>query len=882
MASPETNVHDFSIPIYIDERNGLPRTGEAVRIGVPLCRGCVREAVDVVVTDEHGTAVPHQARVLARWSDRSIKWLLVDAVTPVSSLARTTLFVGPRSSARMDDPASPPELRVAKRSGGVSVDTGCAQFEILEGHAGPLASVVIGKTCVLGPSGSALRLRGVDGTTYSAVVDRLDIEELGPLRAAVVTEGWFRAARRDAPLHFKTRLTFIAGSAAVRLDLQVRNTRPAVHPGGTWDLGDPGSWYFRDLTVTLEPGGAIRALRWYAERQSDEREQAEAPWIVYQDSSGGENWNSLNHVDHQMAATVSFRGYRVSGGAGAQEHLLAEGHRAMPCLTLVSDDTWMAAGTTDFWQNFPKALRWRDGALHIGVFPAETQKPFELQGGEQKRHTVLLDFGKGPLRPLIAELQHPAAVWVDPSWIETTRAITWFTAQSGGDHARYADYVHHIIEGPHAFVSKREIIDEYGWRNFGDLFADHEAVGAADPARFISHYNNQYDFLYGAFVHFERSGDPRWRQLLEDAARHAIDVDIYHTERDKAAFNGGLFWHTDHYLPAVTCTHRTYSRRNGPSGTYGGGPSNEHNYTSGLLHYYYLTGDPDAADAVRDLAEWVIGMDDGARTLYAVADSGPTGGASKTLEAAFHHPGRGAGNSINALIDAYTLSRRHAYLAKAEEIIQRCVHPADDITSLRLDDPEHRWSYLVFFQVLGKYLAMKVETGETDYAFHHARESLLHYAAWIADNEVPYKDVLHKVEIPTETWPAHDVRKSHVLHVAAEYASGPQRDTLRQRADFFFERCLTDLVTFSTAYVTRPLVILCVHGAMHDYFRKYPTAAVECPPHNHDFGSPDAFVPQRARARSALASKVAVLTQELRRIAKDRLYSLRAWTRRTG
>jgi hypothetical protein len=879
-------VHQFNIPIYIEERHGLQRKAEAVRIGVPMSRGLVRDTAEVVVTDETETVVPHQTKVLARWSDRSIKWLLVDAVAHVPPFARTTLFVRPASSFRTDGRATQPDLRVNKRTDGISVDTGCAQFDILEAHAGPLASVVIGTTDVLGPSGSVIRLRGDDGTVYSPVVDRLDIEEIGPFRATIVNEGWLRAAGRIAPMRFKTRLAFVAGSAAVRLELQLRNARPALHPGGTWDLGDPGSWFFRDLTLTLEPGGSVSALRWYAEQPSDEREQTEAPWTLYQDSSGGENWSSLNHVDHQMSATVSFRGYRVSGGASGgaagSETLLTEGDRATPCLTLVSGDTWVAAATKDFWQNFPKALRWRDGALQIGVFPAETRKSFEMQGGEQKRHTILLDFGKLPQPPSIAALQHPAEVWVAPAWIETTHAIAWFTAQSDADHAQYADYIHHIIEGPHSFVSKREIIDEYGWRNFGDLFADHEAVHGPVPGRFISHYNNQYDFLYGAFVHFERSGDPRWRQLLEDGARHAIDVDIYHTQHDKSAFNGGLFWHTDHYLPAATCTHRTYSRKNGPPGSYGGGPSNEHNYTSGLLHYYYLTGDPEAADAVGELAEWVMGMDDGARTLFAVVDSGPTGGASKTLEPTFHHPGRGAGNSINALLDAYTLLRRHAYLVKAEEIIQRCVHPADDIAALRLDDPEHRWSYLVFFQVLGKYLAIKVEIGETDFAFHHARESLLHYAAWIADNEVPYKDVLHKVEIPTETWPAHDVRKSHVLHVAAEYAGDPQRDALRQRADFFFERCLTDLLTFATAYVTRPLVILCVYGGVHDYFRRYGAARVEYPEHNHDFGSPEAFVPQRARLRSALAFKTRVVTTELTRIVKDRLYRLRAWAGRAG
>ena len=48
---------------------------------------------------------------------------------------------------------------------------------------------------------------------------------------------------------------------------------------------------------------------------------------------------------------------------------------------------------------------------------------------------------------------------------------------------------------------------------------------------------------------------------------------------------------------------------------------------------------------------------------------------------------------------------------------------------------EHRWSYTVFLQVLGKYLDMKTEAGVTDWMFSYARESLLHYARWIARYE---------------------------------------------------------------------------------------------------------------------------------------------------
>lgn len=93
-------------------------------------------------------------------------------------------------------------------------------------------------------------------------------------------------------------------------------------------------------------------------------------------------------------------------------------------------------------------------------------------------------------------------------------------------------------------------------------------------------------------------------------------------------------------------------------------------------------------------------------------------------------------------MDAYRISGARLYLAKAEELLERCIHPNDHIDSFRLDDAEYRWSYLVFLQIVGKYLNLKRELGEIDYHYCYARESLLAYASWMDKNERPYKEIL--------------------------------------------------------------------------------------------------------------------------------------------
>lgn len=847
--------------IRVLETAGYARTNEPVRIGIPVARGLVADAADLVLYDSKTRACPTQCRALARWADGSIKWLLLDALVDVHAGQSAWFTIGGKSA---QAPIAAPVVRIVQDGARLTVDTGVAQFGIEDGVAGPLLSVRMDSIELLTAVRPQVQLRAADGTDYALRIERTVAEESGPVRASILVEGGFARGRRQLPLRFRSRLVFAAGRAGVRWELEVRNPQAARHVGGLWDLGDPGSCLFSDLSLCLAPAAAVHGVEWYAEDPQRRERLVTDDLLIYQDSSGGDNWDSPNHVDRTGRPTVSFPGYRVSTGSASARRVLAEGRRARPCLQVATADGWIAATTDDFWQNFPKALRYRDGTLSIGLFPSEACGAFELQGGEQKRHAVFIEFGREADACVIPLRQESVEVSVDAQSVERSQALPWFTAAELEVDRVYAEYVDSVVAGPHSFFERREVVDEYGWRNFGDLYADHEAVRHCGPKPLVSHYNNQYDFIFGALVRFLKTGDARWRRLMQDAARHTIDIDIYHTDQDKPAYNHGLFWHTDHHQPAATCTHRTYSGKNGGRG-YGGGPSNEHNYTSGLLYYYYLSGDPEAAAAVVELADWVIAMDDGAHTLLGVVDDGPTGLATQTVSVDYHKPGRGAGNSINAMLDAYALTGARRYFTQAETFIQRCSHPLDDVAALGLDEPERRWSYLVFLQILGKYLATKMALGERDYSFHYARATLLTYADWMAQHEVPYKDVLHKVLLPTETWPAHDVRKCHVFHLAAQYSDAGRRLLFRDKAVFFFERCLRDVLSFDTAYCTRARVIMCTYGYVHAYFRdKAPVDAVIVE-YEHDFGKPERFVPQRARVGSTMARKLRLLARELAR-----------------
>jgi hypothetical protein len=831
-----------AITIIVEETHGTSRLNEPVDLGVPCPKGAIFDDAQLALRDENGQFIAMQTRVMDRWSDRSCKWLLLHFHGTVAPYQRTryTLESQPKSpSVVVQHIVTVTELAKMFR-----VDTGPATFFLDKVDFQPFGQVASQEINLLGPS-NGLILTDHRGHTWAPIIEKCSVERSGYLTLTLLFEGSFRQTKRKASIAlFFSRIQFFAGHSLVKIEFVIRNPRPAKHRGGLWDLGDPASIYFEDLSMHVSLVGERKTLFWTETPNSPLKVSDSAYLEIYQDSSGGDNWQSRNHVNRFGKVPTTFRGYRIRGS-----DIALEGDRAEPTLILAGADGTVAGTIRHFWQNFPKALEIKDNALVVRLFPKQYADVFELQGGEQKTHSVYLHFSpKGFSQNPLAWVHAPLIPRIDPEWYAKSRVFPFMVPETEDPNRDYVHLVHSAVEDQSSLFRRREIIDEYGWRNFGDLYADHEEVYYHGPRPVISHYNNQYDCIYGFALHYARSTDRRWFELMQELARHVIDIDIYHTLEDKPAYNGGLFWHTDHYTDAATCTHRGFSRRTKEErglNDYGGGPCNEHLYTTGLMTYYFFTGDPKAREAVLGLAEWVIRMDDGSLAPLRFVTRGATGLASQTASRHYHGPGRGAGNSINALLDAYRLSRGQNYLAKADELVRRCIHPADSIDSIGLADIEKRWSYLVFLQVLGKYLDCRAEWDQLDYMFYYAKESLLHYARWIVKHEVPYSQAMDRVEFPTETWVIHDLRKSNVLEWAALYTTTAEREQFLTKAAFFFDNCFQDLHNYPTKTYTRPLILLLHYGCMHSYFQRYEMSPPGCYESFVRFGNPKVFRPQR-------------------------------------
>ena len=844
--------------ILLHEYAGVSRADEPVTVGVPFPQGLVAQLKDWCLCAPDGRTMAWQVRALANWPDGTVKWASVFFLARLAPDESATFRV---------TSGSPPDVNgicIDENADGATVDTSCDRFMI--SRQGSRLFTSMGSTAKSGLSAEGVRLisRNKRGRARPANIEDLEIEEDGPLRATIRLAG---ALRNRTPLRFVTRLSFFAGQRIVRVETTIHNPSRARHRGGCWNLGDPGSVLMREVALDVATDmPRDRKIHWVENLDEQDFQSSAINWEIHQESSGGANWNSRNHVNREGRIPLRFRGYRVKHDGGE-----SNGLRASPVVCLRTDDRQVNCSVTDFWQKFPSSLQVVGDRIRASIFSGECDDLHEIQAGEQTTRVMWLQFDREiENRATGLSWTHvPLVGSCAPDLYAQSRAIWCLPDAMFPVRKETTELLGQSLDGQDGFFAKREIVDEYGWRHYGDAWGDHEGGMHYDgPRPIMSHCNNQYDMLYGFLVQFFLTGDRRWWNLAAPLAQHVLDIDIYHTGHDKAAYNGGLFWHTAHYHDAGTSTHRTYSSgmKTARGQVPGGGPGDENNYSSGLLLYYYLTGERRARDAVVTLADWVLAMDSGAQHLLGLVSSAPTGFATATASSDYHGPGRGAGNSLNVLLDGYLATDDDCYLEMAEKIIRRTIHPRDDIAARDLGNAELRWSYAVHLQALARFVELMVGLERQSPMVAYARESLLHYARWMAAEERFYLDHPDELEFPTEAWAAHELRKGVVLLMAARYAQGDERQCFQKRAYELLDGGWLRLMRFETRTYTRSLAFVLQQSYFETYCRhtRFPDPTgpdfhIGVEDLQPDLAEPISFVAQKQQILDALKSPIGVL-----------------------
>ncbi|MEM7531948.1 MAG: hypothetical protein AAF639_07225 [Chloroflexota bacterium] len=530
--------------LYFEKISQFDRTQEPVSVSIPFAKGRLIDPATFGIRDQADVLMT-QRRVLARWDDGSVKWLLVHFQPDLlGNRGKTFTFdvdvadVTPQMDAT---------VKLTKRDDGIHVDTGPLSFRIPNEGFWPITDVQLnGRSLWQSHPMQGFELHCGDmrlGTMASPVT--LEIEEEGPLRVVMLLSGKHQLADGGSYLNFRGRITAYAGKPYVEVEHQFIHKEEDAEctlKSLTLDFkptmqGDPqvalGEGFYRtgieevDTAQTSEP--LSRCL--------------DAETLLYQanehyvDSFYGDFW--ADWCDDRGGLAIS--------------HYQAH-------------------------QHFPKRLTvGRDGII-CDLYP-ESESPAPVLQGMGKTHRLLLHFHTAdtPLTDISTrslQFQLPDRPALSRAWYRENNpwGETFFPEKVP---TRLMNLFGKLHDGRPAAM---------GMFHFGDA----PDAGYTDQGRGKGEtvwVNNEYDRPHACTLFYGLSGQ---RHVLDSgivSARHWLDVDFCHYNPDPL-IDGGLRMHDRYHATGKVV------------------PS--HQWVEGFLDYYFLTGRRESLDAANSVADNIL------------------------------------------------------------------------------------------------------------------------------------------------------------------------------------------------------------------------------------------------------------------------------------
>ncbi len=753
---------------------------------------------------------------LQLWPDKSIKWITFDGVFVQDIQANTTLFLIPGDTnlalqRKQWISTQANKLKISTAQNVINIDT----KQLLSMCVNNLSA---SKPLVKTQLDYTLATQFNSLETSLGQINHQHFVHFDQFQQPLSCDVFQQAEvlnKHEHVANFNIKHTICYHSGQIYTWLRLHNPKAIEHNNGQWDLGNPNSIYIRQLATSLHfHGESVSATVVNDSNQSeDARTLINCEHInIAQTSSGGKHWNSPVHKNSHNEINVGEAQASVQYTNEKAQTEVFSIPRANPQIRVDMGSTQLLLQAHYFWQTFPTVLEASTKQAQLCFVPPNqsddqvSHHDVELQPGETKSHHWCLAVAATKTMPVInaAKTEHGITLHAQ------TAKLTGAFGFNCGDLETHP--LHKILLTTDAWFDKREALDEYGWRNFGDLYADHEAAQHKGDEPFVSHYNNQYDPLLGFLQLWILSGKPAYKTLADDLCQHIVNIDIYNTTLDKPEYNQGLFWHTDHYLQAETATHRTYSKLQ-PNDVYmdhagGGGPGTHHCYSSGLAQYYLLTGNVQAKQAVLGLCQWMQRIHEGDGTLLGLllrirnsnylrvplTNKLIFGYSTVSVRNVFtnQYPlDRGTGNYVNVLLDCFEITAQQHYLRHAEYVICNTITALDNIAERHFDDVENTWFYTVLLQAVIKYLRIMYQQDIETTNSVNIRAAFLHYARYITEHEDSYLANPDVLEYPNDTWTGQDLRKLHILFAAHAITHSEPMESSAPTSSIFNEKAST-------------------------------------------------------------------------------------------
>ena len=198
-----------------------PAAPESVSWGVPWPKGALKKSDSVSLRTADGKSIPVQTWTLASWPDGSVKWSGNAIVADSSIAGPLELSVGTGSAA-----VPAPELRATETADTITINTGGAGCVIKKSGEFLFETLTVGDrvvarnarlTAIL-EDRSQFETNGIlREEQFTSLVQKVTLEQSGPVRAVVKIEGVHVAKSGRKLLPFSVRLYFFAGNAPMKI-----------------------------------------------------------------------------------------------------------------------------------------------------------------------------------------------------------------------------------------------------------------------------------------------------------------------------------------------------------------------------------------------------------------------------------------------------------------------------------------------------------------------------------------------------------------------------------------------------------------------------------------------------------------------------------------
>lgn len=544
--------------VAVTDHAGVMRSGEIATQGLPFAYGTLTSTQNLRVLDPQDNEVPVQARALNYWPDGSVMFALVSFPASVGAGAGEQYTVEFGSQVR-PSATHPAAVTVVPREGQIEIGTGALDVTLSTTRGTLVESALLDGTQMIGDEPWAALVTGEDGTEYSSAlgeVTETKIIEVGPLRAVIRRIGRHTAEDGSTLLEFDMIQEFYANSPMTRLSYVFTHKE------------DSETQKLRQVRLNMPcpwAGDGAQAFVW----------GEEAP------VSGSSAACRQLELDE---ATVTADG----ADSGAARTL---------GFARLSDGPALSVATRWWWEKWPKAVEVGDGRIALDLIPMDSHTQFSdgsfvLYQGEAITHEVMIGFGPDGGDASSAggfeAFRDRLMAAPDPQYATCTLALGEIPAR---DEVRFPAYEAGMERMYSGYMSKREARKEYGMENFGD---DTFEWGYGPSYTFWS--NQEYDHHHGFLIEWFRSGDRRFFEIGEQAARHYEAVDCYHWAPGREYLIGAPHHHNSKHIvdEGWFPDHCVM------------GASNGHSWVEGVLDYWLLTGDVRAEETARAMGEWYI------------------------------------------------------------------------------------------------------------------------------------------------------------------------------------------------------------------------------------------------------------------------------------